>query len=241
MESKPTSAIAILIDNSEMSIDGDFHPTRLDAQKTAALQISNFTLQTNQDSQIAIFTSGSKEFGVRISFTPTPKLTAVLEQIKCGGFLKLEVCIKQAILSFHFAEDAQNKIILCFVGSKNDITKENADIIAENCLREGIFICFVVIGNNVPNANILEYLAKRTRERPLFIHVKPNDVISDALLESELGPGKENSRVDVNVIAKLEPNIAAQIKDIQGNMNEKETTPKKKARKSKKPRKPKNQ
>ena len=45
-------AIIIFIDNSETSINGDFYPNRLDAQKTAAERLIQFFTRVNPQTQI---------------------------------------------------------------------------------------------------------------------------------------------------------------------------------------------
>ena len=222
MGENKTNAIAIIIDNSETSINGDFYPNRIDAQRTAAFQLSSYTLQSNPQSQIALFSAGSHEFGVRISFTSNPsKISSVLAQITSGGFLKLNLCIKQAIISFHFAEEVEKKNILCFVGSNNDITKETAEELSLKCRKEQIVLGFVVFGGSVPNSNLLEQLAKSTSEKAIFILLDPHDVISDAVLKSDLGPGEENARVGVEYIARFDPGLAEQLKKIAANGHDK--------------------
>ena len=211
--STESKAIVILIDNSDTSLNQDFYPNRLDAQKIAAKQVSGFQFNTNQKTQIALFTCGSKEIGIRISFTSVPqKISSALDNIKIGGDLKLFSIIQQAIVSFHFSDPVQQRRILCFVGAPNDLTEREGKILVEKCKKEKVDLNFVVFGGNVPNKDLLNSIAKGTSSSASYIELKENSVICDAVLNSDFGPGEENSRVGLDTISSIDPALASELK-----------------------------
>lgn len=75
-------AVVILIDNSPSSIDGDFYPNRLEAQKIAIERLSIYLFSICSYSQVALITMSPDEPGTRSSFTTmSNKISSVLRNI----------------------------------------------------------------------------------------------------------------------------------------------------------------
>lgn len=209
-------AIVMIMDNSYFSIDGDFPPTRIEAQRSAVNSLANYIFSVNSNSKVAIYTSGTKEFGIRLSFVSSAaKILPAISQITCGGTIKLETCIKQALISFHFIENRCSKSVLCFVGGPNDITENNIPILSQACKKENADLHILAFGNSVPNVPSLERLVHSTSPKSIFINVPivPGDppVISDELLKSDLGPGEKNARLELKAISDLDPVICKEL------------------------------
>ena len=100
-ETSPT-AVAILIDNSATSINGDFYPSRLQAQILTAVRYSQFLFSGNQNSQVAIGTLSHMEPGIRMSFTNSyQKIENSLNNITSSGNIDFLKGIKCALLALH--------------------------------------------------------------------------------------------------------------------------------------------
>ncbi|EAX94698.1 hypothetical protein TVAG_321350 [Trichomonas vaginalis G3] len=215
MSSDPRS-IVMIIDNSSTSINGDFFPTRIEAQRKAVNQLATYIFSLNSNSQVAVYTAGSKEFGIRVSLvSSSSKILPVISQISCGGNLRLETSIKQALIAFHFIEHKCSKSILCFVGGPNDINENNSQIIAQKCKKESADLHILTFGNNVPNVPLLEKLAKSVSPKSIFINLPIDSgdplVISDAILKSDLGPGEKNARLELKAISNVDPALTQEL------------------------------
>lgn len=213
-------AIAILIDNSKTSINGDFQPTRLEAQKCACINLSDYVLSSSKESQIAIFTLGD-EGGMRSSFTSSQsKVAESIHACRSGGNCKLEKNLQKAILSFEFVNPAvESKHILILLSGNHDLTKETTDYIVQQAEAKGIHILIMVMGNSVSNIQLLRDLCQRTSKRPTFNILQPmkQPTLIDAILSSEIGPGKANSRVKIEDLERYSPRLAS---DLRQSLND---------------------
>ena len=195
-------AVVILIDNSATSIDGDFYPTRLMAQKLTAERYAQYIFSRNRNSQIAIGTIGNVESGIRASFSGSiSKIREVLDNITSNGYINLQKGIRCAVLALRHCNQVNdsyeiNKRILAFVGDRHDITSQSALQLAQLLSKEKVRLDLVTMGQNVPKKDVLKELVK-------FIAVEYNSdapsryldipfsrtMLSDDVLSSDIGPG----------------------------------------------------
>lgn len=93
-------AVAILIDNSPASINGDFYPNRIEAQKIAIERLSTYLFSISSYSQVALITMSPDEFGIRSSFTTmSNKINSVLRNINASSHLSQDSIKKYPINS----------------------------------------------------------------------------------------------------------------------------------------------
>lgn len=105
-----SKAVAILIDNSATSIDGDFYPNRLTAQLITAGRYAQHLFSENPNNQVAIGTLGDTEFGIRASFTTSlPKIESIFNNIVSSGSIDLERGLKSAILALHHCNNVTSQ------------------------------------------------------------------------------------------------------------------------------------
>lgn len=205
-------AIVILIDNSRTSIDGDFSPNRLEAQIQTVDRYAQYIFSLNPLSQIAIGTIGGNELGIRASFTSTgPKISSVLQGITSGGSVHLDKGIRCAILALrHCSQDIHEKRILVFLNDNHDITKESAERIFQKLKDEKIVIDFVIIGNHVSDISNLKLMSSAKKSNgAVFLHVTHcPTILSDTVLASDIGPGKTMANINLNDIARNNPDLA---------------------------------
>ena len=205
--------LAILIDNSFSSIDGDFFPNRLDAQRHTIFLLADYTFQLNTSSQISIYTVGSREFGIRISFTSsTSKILESISTISCGGLIQLEKAIKSTILAFRYMDIKTNfKRIVCFIGNNHDLTLQSCNEIFNLLQDDEIIIDFFILGQNITNLDIIKNLSLKNK-KSIFQILDPSDVVlSDCVLGSELGPGKEHSKVNLKDIYRANQMLGVEL------------------------------
>lgn len=99
-------ALVILIDNSPNSIDGDFYPNRLEAQKIAIERLSTYLFSICSYSQVALLTMSADEFGIRSSFTmSSSKINNVLRNIYSSSNLLNSECQNSLKKKLHESSD----------------------------------------------------------------------------------------------------------------------------------------
>jgi 26S proteasome regulatory subunit N10 len=207
-------AVAILLDNTTTSIDGDFFPTRLDAQKLTVERYSQYLFSVNSASQIALCTLSSSQYGVRASFTSlqTRVLDSLMLVTPSTGLLRLSTGIKWAVLALrHCAAKVASKRILAFVGGPHDIANSDGSAeIADLLAIEGIFLDVVVIGSFVAQRDLLRRLIpSKSAHLSTFLEiVSSTTILSDNVLASAIGSGPQISKMQIPELAKTDPDLA---------------------------------
>ena len=232
----PPYAVAVILDNSDTAIDGDFIPNRFDAQKTAVDRLSQYYLSTNPESQFGINTMASEEFGIRSSFTSNhQKIMLSMQNIKIGGKLLFQKALKNALLSLkHCNAKTEEKRVLAFIGNDHDINSpEIVKKTVNTFKREDVSLDIVIIGKSVPN---VPFLKKICREIPksFCIEVRECDtVLSDKVLKSEIRPGKKISQINPREFGMSDPNFIRALEMSEAFAREKKEKEKKEDEKEK--------
>jgi 26S proteasome regulatory subunit N10 len=200
--------VAILLDNTSFSIDGDFFPTRLDAQKLTVERYAQYLFSVSPSSEIALATLSSAQFGARISFTKAchrliPAMTSITSST---GVILLATAIQWAIIALRHTQSEMRRI-LAFIGGPHDIVDEMvASEIAQLLSDAKVFLDLVVFGPDVDHIPLLKRLANGVG--CVFLEVpRSNTVLSDDVLASSIGPGP-NSRIQIAEYAKADPEFA---------------------------------
>jgi 26S proteasome regulatory subunit N10 len=188
-------AVVILLDNTSSSIDGDFFPTRLEAQKLTVERYAQFLFGLDSMSQIAISTLSSTQYGVRASFTNScTRLARVVPLISASpGILQLVNGIQWAVLALkHSRSDILIKRIIAFVGAAHDVlTFGIASEISDLLSSANVFLDIVVLGKDVEHVSALRrMIPPRLSRECTFLEVPESaTVLSDNVLASPIGAG----------------------------------------------------
>ncbi|KAF5462958.1 hypothetical protein F2P56_018919 [Juglans regia] len=112
-------ATMICIDNSEWMRNGDYAPSRFEAQAEAVNLICGAKTQSNPENTVGILTMAGK--GVRVLVTPTSdlgKILACMHGLEIGGEMNLASGIQVAQLALkHRQNKKQQQRIIVFCGS----------------------------------------------------------------------------------------------------------------------------
>ena len=195
-------AIIIFIDNSETSINGDFYPNRLDAQKIAAERLIQFFTRVNPKSQIGIGTLAEDSFGIVASLTMNDmKLETAITNINRGGVAHLVHAIRCGFLALHHCDpEVPTKRMIVFVGSEHDINDSKVSTqLAQAANRENVSVDIVAFGDEVNSKDILEDFTNQINVKSYFVSAKSNSaILSDLVLSSPIGPGDVSNQANVN-------------------------------------------
>jgi 26S proteasome regulatory subunit N10 len=208
-------AVVILIDNSESSINGDFYPNRLDAEKIAAERLFQYILRQSAKTQISVGTLGSKQFGIQASLTTRQeKVSKAIAQIKRGGRAELEQGVRCAFLALRHRDPRLSKRrVIVLIGSQHTMTEESADKLAADANREGVAIDIVAFGDDVNDIEVLESLVSKIQAPSNFVRANSGTVIlSDIILSSPIGPGEGSSRTILDPSMEDDPDVALAIR-----------------------------
>ncbi|GAA5893056.1 proteasome regulatory particle base subunit RPN10 [Sporobolomyces salmoneus] len=112
-------ATIIVLDNSHYSLNGDYAPTRLEAQNDAVHVLFNSKVRANPENEVGLMVMAGKGPEVLTTLTQDEgKLIAAMHEIKRGGQVDLQTGIQVAQLALkHRQNKNQRQRIIAFVGS----------------------------------------------------------------------------------------------------------------------------
>ncbi|KAH0971092.1 hypothetical protein GBA52_023248 [Prunus armeniaca] len=168
-------ATMICIDNSEWMRNGDYAPSRFQAQADAVNLICGAKTQSNPENTVGVLTMAGK--GVRVLVTPTSdlgKILACMHGLEIGGEMNLAAGIQVAQLALkHRQNKKQQQRIIVFAGrfiipllSKHD--KKFLEIIGRRLKKNSVALDIVNFGE--------EDEEKSEKLEALFKTVNNNDI-----------------------------------------------------------------
>jgi len=140
----------IIIDNSEHARNGDYTPTRFEAQSDAVSLIFSAKTQANAESSVGLMTMGGKGPEVLVTLTTDTdfgKILSGLHNTKIKGELHLTTGIQVAGLALkHRQNKTQKQRIICFVGSPILEDEKTLVKLAKKMKKNNIAVDFVNFG-----------------------------------------------------------------------------------------------
>jgi 26S proteasome regulatory subunit N10 len=204
-------AIVFLIDNSESSINGDFYPNRLDAQKMSIERLMSHFSKMSLRTQLAIGTLSGNSFGICAPLTTdTMRLSKSLGRISRGSKCDLEHGIRCAFLSLHLRDqNITTRRIIAMVSCPTPLTRERADALGATAIREGVLLDIVAFGADA-DVDTLKYLTARAGPGSRLVFCpRGGGILSDAILSSEIGSGPIQERyLDLDLNLEDDPDLA---------------------------------
>ncbi|CAH0028608.1 unnamed protein product [Clonostachys rhizophaga] len=144
-------AVMVVVDNSESSRNGDYQPTRFDAQVDAVNTLFQTITQGNPESSVGLMNMGGK--GPEVLVTLTTEQGKILDGLhrtrkKLSGTAHLKTSIKVAQLALkHRQNRSQRQRIIVFICSP--IAEEQKELVqlAKKMKKENITVDFVLFGD----------------------------------------------------------------------------------------------
>ncbi|KAL9461760.1 hypothetical protein AB3S75_004705 [Citrus x aurantiifolia] len=188
-------ATMICIDNSEWMRNGDYAPSRFQAQTEAANLICGAKTQLNPENTVGVMTMAGK--GVRVLVTPTSdlgKILACMHGLEIGGELNLAAGIQVAQLALkHRQNKKQQQRIIVFIGSPIKHEKKVLEMIGRKLKKNSVALDIVNFGeDDEGNTEKLEALlaAVNNNDSSHLVHVPPGpNALSDVLLSTPIFTG----------------------------------------------------
>ncbi|GJD11265.1 26S proteasome non-ATPase regulatory subunit 4 [Galdieria sulphuraria] len=184
-------AVMVCVDNSEWMRNGDYPPSRLDAQQDAANLVCGAKLQQNPENTVGLMTmaGGTPE----ILVTQTQDIGVILSSLH-GLLIRGKVDLKGAILKAQLAlKHRQNKVqrqrLIVFVGSYVDVPEEELVSLGRRLKKNNVALDIVSFGECEANESKLEALieAVNSNENSHLLSVLPGPhILSDIVLTSPI-------------------------------------------------------
>ncbi|CAK9168946.1 unnamed protein product [Ilex paraguariensis] len=183
-------ATMICVDNSEWMRNGDYSPTRFQAQATLLILSAS-----NPENTVGVLTMAGK--GVRVLVTPTSdlgKILACMHGLEIGGEMNLAAGIQVAQLALkHRQNKKQQQRIIVFAGSPVKYDKKVLEMIGRKLKKNSVALDVVNFGEeDEGKAEKLEALvaAVNNNDSSHIVHVPSGPTaLSDVLISTPIFTG----------------------------------------------------
>lgn len=192
-------ATVIIVDNSDWMRNGDYIPSRLEAQQDAVNLICAAKTQSNPESTVAVMTMSPARNGARAEVLVTltqdlGKILSSLASLKIGGEIDFSAALQVAQLVLkHRQNKNQHQRIVSFVGSPIKETGEDLVKLGKKLKKNNIAVDIVNFGEEQENVEKLESFIKavNTGDESHLITVPAGPhILSDILLSSPIIVGE---------------------------------------------------
>ncbi|CAI0557752.1 unnamed protein product [Linum tenue] len=190
-------ATMICIDNSEWMRNGDYTPSRFQAQADAVNLICGAKTQSNPENTVGILTMAGK--GVRVLTTPTTDLGKLLAcmhgtGLEMGGEMNIASAIQIAQLALkHRQNKNQRQRIIVFAGSPIKYDKKMLESIGKKLKKSSVSLDIVDFGEeDEGKPEKLEALltAVNNNDSSHIVHIPPGpNALSDVLISTPVFTG----------------------------------------------------
>eukprot|EP00262_Sarcandra_glabra_P012028 TRINITY_DN299_c0_g1_i2.p1 TRINITY_DN299_c0_g1~~TRINITY_DN299_c0_g1_i2.p1 ORF type:complete len:441 (+),score=100.43 TRINITY_DN299_c0_g1_i2:97-1323(+) len=188
-------ATMICIDNSEWMRNGDYSPTRFQAQADAVNLICGAKTQSNPENTVGVLTMAGK--GVRVLVTPTSdlgKILACMHGLEMGGEMNMTSGIQVAQLALkHRQNKKQQQRIIVFAGSPIKYDKKVLETIGRKLKKNSVALDIVDFGeedDGKPEKLEALLTAVNNNDSSHIVHVPPGpNALSDVLISTPIFTG----------------------------------------------------
>ena len=194
-----SQAIVFLVDNSATSIDGDFYPSRLEAQKIAINRIVRHFERSRRKMQFALGALAMPNTGIVASLSDSRTILRFLDRLTPGeGLANIDKGIRCAMLSLHQCDSDNTrpvKRIIVMIGSETtpEWSERVCDDLVEHLRRESVSLDVVAFGSDVSTV-ALQYIVAQAQSSdpkgPQSHYVEcpaGGSLLSDMILDSPIG------------------------------------------------------
>ncbi len=183
-------ATIVCVDNSEFTRNGDYAPTRFQAQSDAVNLLAGAKTQHHPENTVGVLTTAGRT--PRVLVTPTPDLGKVLnamQDVSIEGESNLSVAVQIAQLALKHRENKnQRQRIVIFVGSPIKEDKDTLVKIAKKLKKNNVAVDIVAFGSEEENGEKLEafHAAVSSNDNSHLVTVPPGTILSDMLFSTPI-------------------------------------------------------
>ncbi|GAB4815088.1 hypothetical protein N2152v2_002134 [Parachlorella kessleri] len=178
-------ATVVCVDNSEFTRNGDYAPTRFQAQADAVNLLAGAKTQHHPENTVGVLTMAGHS--PRVLVTPTSDLGKVLnavQDMRIGGDVHLATAVQVAQLALKHRENKnQRQRVVIFVGSPISEDKDALVKISKKLKKNNVAVDVVSFGSEEENAEKLEafHAAVNSNGNSNLVTVPPGTILSDML------------------------------------------------------------
>ncbi|KAJ3096949.1 hypothetical protein HDU97_005424 [Phlyctochytrium planicorne] len=186
------------LDNSEWMRNGDYTPTRMEAQNDAVTLLFNVKTQSNPENNVGLMTMAGKSPEVLVTLTSDiGKILTALHQVKISGKSNIStgVQIAQLVLK-HRQNKNQKQRIIVFVGSPLEEDEKDLVKLGKKLKKNNVAVDVINFGEDEENTAKLEAFinAVNSADNSHLVSIPPGPhILSDVLISSDIVAGEDGA------------------------------------------------
>lgn len=187
----------VCVDNSDYMRNGDFIPTRLQAQQDAVNLVCHSKTRSNPENNVGLLTMANTEVLVTLT-SDSGKILARLHQVQPKGTILFIPAIRIAHLALKHRQNKNQKMrIVTFVGSPIPEDEKELVKVAKKLKKEKVNVDVVNFGEEQENTDKLTTFINTINGKDgtssHLVTVPPGPMLSDALVSSPIIVGEDGS------------------------------------------------
>ncbi|XP_039267081.2 26S proteasome non-ATPase regulatory subunit 4-like [Styela clava] len=184
----------ICIDNSEYMRNGDYLPTRIQAQQDAANLVCRTKLRSNPENNVALLSLADVQVHVTLT-NDSGKLLSKLLLVQPKGNIRFLNGIRVAHLALKHRQSKNHRMrIIAFVGSPIEDDEKEINKVAKKLKKEKVNVEIVNFGEeelNTPKlTSFIEILNGKDGTGSNIVNIPPGSMLSNALMNSPIIAGE---------------------------------------------------
>jgi len=177
--------------------NGDFLPTRLQAQQDAVSLVCHSKTRQNPENNVGLMTLASLEVLVTLT-TDVGKILTSLHRVQSKGDIKFLTAVKIAHLVLKHRQGKNHKMrIVVFVGSPVEADEKELVKLAKKLKKEKVNVDIVNFGEEIANSDKLTSFINTLNGKDgnlcHLVTVPPGPLLSDALISSPILQGEDGA------------------------------------------------
>jgi len=186
----------IISDNSEWMRNGDYTPSRVEAQNDAVNLIFGAKTQSNPENTVGLMTMAGESPKVLVTLTSDiGKILSALHSIKLGGKSNFTTGIQIAQLALkHRQNKNQRQRVIVFIGSPLDVDEKSLAKIGKKLKKNNVAVDVVNFGEDGENTSKLEAFINSVNsgDNSHLVTIPPGPhILSDLLISSPIISGED--------------------------------------------------
>lgn len=187
----------ICVDNSDYMRNGDFLPTRLQAQQDAVNLVCHSKTRSNPENNVGLLTLANVEVLATLT-SDVGRILSKLHQVQPNGNINLQTGIRIAHLALKHRQGKNHKMrIVAFVGSP--VANEEKELVklAKKLKKEKVNVDVISFGEDAENSDVLTTFVNTLNGKDgtssHLVTVPPGPHLSDALISSPIIQGEDGT------------------------------------------------
>ncbi|VEN46270.1 unnamed protein product [Callosobruchus maculatus] len=187
----------ICVDNSDYMRNGDFLPTRLQAQQDAVNLVCHSKTRSNPENNVGLLTLAKVEVLTTLT-SDVGKILSKLHQVQPDGEINLHTGIRIAHLALKHRQGKNHKMrIVAFVGSPVAAEEKELVKLAKKLKKEKVNVDIISFGEDSINSDVLTTFVSTLNGKDgtssHLVTVPPGPHLSDALISSPIIQGEDGT------------------------------------------------